>query len=151
METFSTLLALCEWNRPVTGGFPSQRPVTRKFNVFFDLPEKTAEQTIETPVRWDAIGIIMTSLWCIVTQQCVFTSQTNSGYITYQMTSLQPSDATYYFVISANDGAITVAHSLASDERMTTEYRVGDQKDGFIIILGCFNHLQKDNSGDWTA
>ena len=29
METFSALPALCEWNPPVTGGFPSQRPATR--------------------------------------------------------------------------------------------------------------------------
>ena len=31
------LLALCEGKPPVTGGFPSQRPVTRGFDVFFDL------------------------------------------------------------------------------------------------------------------
>ena len=31
------LLALCEGNPPVTAGFPSQRPVMRIFNVFFDL------------------------------------------------------------------------------------------------------------------
>ena len=37
METFSVLLALCEGNPPVTGGFPSQRPVTRSFEVFFDV------------------------------------------------------------------------------------------------------------------
>ena len=37
METFSTLLALCRGNSPVTGEFPSQRPVTRSFDVFFDL------------------------------------------------------------------------------------------------------------------
>ena len=37
METFSALLALCEGNPPVTGGFPSQGPVTRGFDVFFDL------------------------------------------------------------------------------------------------------------------
>ena len=37
IETFSALLALCERNPPVTGGFPSQRPVTRSFGVFFDL------------------------------------------------------------------------------------------------------------------
>ena len=36
MENFSALLALCEGNPPVTGGFPSQRPVTRSFDVFFD-------------------------------------------------------------------------------------------------------------------
>ena len=37
METFSVLLALCEGNSPVGGGFPSQRPVTRSFDSFFDL------------------------------------------------------------------------------------------------------------------
>ena len=33
----SALLAFCEGNPPVTGEFPSQRPVTRSFDVFFDL------------------------------------------------------------------------------------------------------------------
>ena len=37
METFSALLALCAGNSPVTGEFPAQRPVTRNFDVFFDL------------------------------------------------------------------------------------------------------------------
>ena len=37
METFSALLALCAGNSPVTGEFPAQRPVTRSFDVFFDL------------------------------------------------------------------------------------------------------------------
>ena len=37
METFSALLAFCAGNSPVTGEFPSQRPVTRGFDVFFDL------------------------------------------------------------------------------------------------------------------
>ena len=37
METFSTLLAICAGNSPVTGEFPTQRPVTRGFDVFFDL------------------------------------------------------------------------------------------------------------------
>ena len=37
METFSALLALCAGNSPVTGEFPSQRPVTRSFDVLFDL------------------------------------------------------------------------------------------------------------------
>ena len=35
MEKISTLLALCAGNSPVTGAFPSQRPVTRSFDVFF--------------------------------------------------------------------------------------------------------------------
>ena len=37
METFSALLALYAGNSPVTGEFPAQRPVTRSFDVFFDL------------------------------------------------------------------------------------------------------------------
>ena len=37
METFSTLLALCAGNSPVSGEFPAQRPVTQTFDVFFDL------------------------------------------------------------------------------------------------------------------
>ena len=37
MERFSTLLAICKGNSPVTGDFPPQRPMTRNFDVFFDL------------------------------------------------------------------------------------------------------------------
>ena len=37
METFSALLAICTGNSPVPGEFPAQRPVTRRFDVFFDL------------------------------------------------------------------------------------------------------------------
>ena len=33
----SALLALCARNSPVTGEFPGQRPMTRSFDVFFDL------------------------------------------------------------------------------------------------------------------
>ena len=50
METFSALLAICAGNSPVTGEFPTQRPVTRSFDVFSRL------------VIWDAITPIMTSL-----------------------------------------------------------------------------------------
>ena len=37
METFCTLLAICAGNSPVPGEFPTQKPVTRSFVVFFDL------------------------------------------------------------------------------------------------------------------
>ena len=37
METFSALLAICAGNSPVSGEFPTQRPMTRSFDVFFDL------------------------------------------------------------------------------------------------------------------
>ena len=37
MDTFSALLAICAGNSPVPGEFSAQRPVTRSFDVFFDL------------------------------------------------------------------------------------------------------------------
>ena len=55
METFSALLAICEGNSPVTGEFPSQRPVTRSFDFFFDprLNKQSSKQSrrrcFETP------------------------------------------------------------------------------------------------------
>ena len=61
METFSALLAICAGNSPVTGEFHAQRPVTRSFDVFFDLrpDEWLSKQTL---VIWDAISLITTSL-----------------------------------------------------------------------------------------
>ena len=55
METFSALLAICVGNLPVTSEFPTQRPVTRSFDVFFDLG-------LNKLVIWDAIELIKTSL-----------------------------------------------------------------------------------------
>ena len=57
METFSTLLAICAGNSPVSSEFPTQRPVTRSFDIFFDL--RLGEQLnkhswdwwLETPLR----------------------------------------------------------------------------------------------------
>ena len=45
------LLSLCAGNSPVTGEFPSQRPVTRIFVVFFDLHmnKRLSKQSI---CRW---------------------------------------------------------------------------------------------------
>ena len=64
METFSALLALCEGNSPVTGEFPSQRPVMRSFDFFFDLrlnkqlSKQSRHWWFETPSR----SIILSSM-----------------------------------------------------------------------------------------
>ena len=61
METFSVLLALCVGNSPVTNEFPSQRPVTQSFDVFFDLclnkrlSKQWRHRWFEKPSCW---------LWC---------------------------------------------------------------------------------------
>ena len=68
---FAALLAICEGNPQVTGGFPSQRPVTRSFDVFFwSTPEQTAAAGGDAG-DLDAIAFIMTSLqWtsCVTLQ-----------------------------------------------------------------------------------
>ena len=57
METFSTLLALCAGNSPVTGDFLSQMPVTRCFDIFFDMcmnkrfSKQSRRWWFETPSR----------------------------------------------------------------------------------------------------
>ena len=61
--TFPALLALCAGNSPMTSEFPSQRPVTQNFDVFFGL-RLNKRLTIETSVIWDATAFIMTSLQC---------------------------------------------------------------------------------------
>ena len=55
MVTFSALLALCAGNSPLPGEFPSKKPVTRSFDVFFDpcLNKRLSKQLLcwwfETP------------------------------------------------------------------------------------------------------
>ena len=63
MKTFSPLLAFCAGNSPVAGEFPTQRPLTRSFDVFFDQrPNKRlGKETIVRLVIWDAIVVIMAS------------------------------------------------------------------------------------------
>ena len=57
METFSPLLAFWAGKSPVTGEFPAQTPVTRSFDVFFDLrlkqqlSKQRRRRWFETPSR----------------------------------------------------------------------------------------------------
>ena len=64
-------------NPPVTGGFPSQRPVMRGFAVFFDLDRRLSKQTsrrwFETPLH---------SLWRHCNAAAVDCTYIIYGYIT---------------------------------------------------------------------
>ena len=74
METFSALLAFCAGNSPVSGEFPAQRPVTRSFDVFFDLRlnRQLSKQWgcwwFETPPRslWRHCNVFSGSQWLII-------------------------------------------------------------------------------------
>ena len=71
METFFALLALCGANSPVTGEFPSQKPVTRSFYIFYGLRldkwlnKPSRHQWFETPSRslWRPCYDIIVWIW----------------------------------------------------------------------------------------
>ena len=82
MEPFSVLLALCAGNSPVTGEVPSQRPVTRSFDVFFDLrlnkrlSKQSGRRWIETPLWRHCNGGTLGHIrvWICRSQICLETS-----------------------------------------------------------------------------
>ena len=57
LETISILLALCEGNLPVTGGFPSQRVIMWSFDVLFDVSLNKLLNK-QSSCRWSEM------LWC---------------------------------------------------------------------------------------
>ena len=61
METFSASLAICAGNSPVTGEFPAQRPVTRSFEVFFDLRRNKRFSKRSWGWRFETLS---RPLWC---------------------------------------------------------------------------------------
>ena len=61
METFSALLAICAGNPPVPGEFPAQRPVTRSFDVFFDLHLNKRLSKLSRGCWFETLSH---SLWC---------------------------------------------------------------------------------------
>ena len=67
METLSPLLAICTGNSPVTGEFPTRRPVTPSFDVFFDL--RLNKRLGKQP--W---------VWCFETPSCSLWRHCNVEY-----------------------------------------------------------------------
>ena len=74
MEAFFALLALCAGNSPVTGEFPSQRPVKRSFDVFFYLPQNK-RLSKQSRRRW--FETLSRSLWCHCNDLFIFTRFTD--------------------------------------------------------------------------
>ena len=59
METFSSSLALCVGNPPVTGGFPSQWASSVELQCFLGCwPTQTVEQSVMLLVIWDAMMLM---------------------------------------------------------------------------------------------
>ena len=65
MRTFSALLALCEGNHRSPVDSLTKASDAELWCFLWSAPEQTVEQTIVTPMIWDAIALIMTSLQCL--------------------------------------------------------------------------------------
>ena len=66
METFSVLLAFCAGNLSVTSEFPSQRPVTRSFDVFFDLRVNKRLRWRWRHLAFVSIQFQFTNIYCLI-------------------------------------------------------------------------------------
>ena len=92
MGGFSALLAFNTGNSPVTGAFPSQRPVTQSFDVFFDLrlnkrlSTHSRRRWFETPLRplwrhcngfniiWNMLDLLSWLVFCWLCYQLLMIS-----------------------------------------------------------------------------
>ena len=95
MEMFSALLDFCAGNSPATGEFPSQRPVTRSFDVFFDLRlnKRLSKQSIRrlfgTPSRslWRHCIVFISCPLCPLSVAVVFVLVSTCSYVRYSSAS----------------------------------------------------------------
>ena len=53
--------SLCEGNQPMSDGLPSKASDAKLWCFIWCAPEQTVEQTIEIPVIWDAMALIVTA------------------------------------------------------------------------------------------
>ena len=75
MDMFFALLAFCAGNSPVAGEFPSQRPVTQSFDVFFDL-HLNKRLSKQSRRLWFEVPLCSSSHHCNV--KLVYSGQTKS-------------------------------------------------------------------------
>ena len=97
METFSAWLALCAVNSPVPGEFPAQRPVTRSFDVFFDLhPNKRLSkqwwgwwfETLSSPLWRHCNDLCSYLCWGLQTAEVWISNHMTRFYISKAFDSL---------------------------------------------------------------
>ena len=128
IETFSTLLDHYEGKPPVTGVFLSQRPVTRSL-MFSLICEQSVEQTIETPVIWDAIALIMTS---------------QSSHWHWPWSSLPDVVACVVLITGTTHGRHGVSHHWQLDCLFDILFRLTTTE---VSKLHIIVHLQGDSTG----
>ena len=98
METFYALVALSAGNSPVIGEFPSQRPLTRSFDVFFELhlniwlSKQLRRRWFETPLPslWRHCNVNLENISAVVDMKPTFVC------LYYAFTKLENCDTRNY-------------------------------------------------------
>ena len=113
METFSSLQAICVGNSAVPGEFPAQRPVTRRFDVFFDLclNKRMSKQPLgwwfEMPLcpLWRRFN---DSIWVVLSQKQVSRAGT-SNYIPQYLWDVITCPCPWYLLLAQHSSYIQTA------------------------------------------
>ena len=106
METFSALLAICAGNSPVPDEFPAQRPVTRSFEVFFDL--RLNKRLSKQSWAW-GFETLSRPLW----RQCNVHSTLYIGWY-YLFMLINPSKGAPVYWFQLDDAALNVKEWFCS-------------------------------------
>ena len=135
METYSALLAICTANSPVPGEFPSQRPVTRHFDVFFDL--RLNKRLGKQSWGW-WFETLSHPLW----HQCNWLTQTTMnryvGYSRRQLLSTNEQSYTQYndVIMSAMASQNTNLRIVYSTVYSGTDQRKHQSSESFAFVWG---------------
>ena len=157
MEAFSALLALGAGNSPVTGEFPSQRPVTRSFGVFlWSGPEQTLSKQNRLKRRW--FETPSCSLWrhCNDLSKMLFKSQNHWVRITSSACSHDKTATKKYCALQWCECPIT---NITRDQRQLWKANSNNAKKshysvyttslksctrlGCVLLWSCSNQIDK--------
>ena len=140
METFSALLAICAGNSPVPGEFPTQRPVTRSFDIYFDL--RSNKRLSKQSWGW-WFETLSCSLWrhrnVVLGHSLVVSGQKlnwrgNAMYSIHSDVSGLADDLSGWTIISnSSDWQLTLGQSCKDRVRLVIFVYVGSKRKPIIV------------------
>ena len=133
MEAFFALLVLCAGNSPVTSEFPSQRPVTRSFDVFFDL-------LLNKWLSKQSWG------WWFETPSCSLWRHSNVTLTYFNLTSVKPSWTNFYVVVYKRFQALKNAFKEYASRMMSNPVGVLMGVPDFFLFLQCWDRVALSNT-----
>ena len=141
METFSAFLALCERNPSVTGVFPSQRPVTWSFDIFFELHlnkrlgQQSRRRWFETPTR---------SLWRTHLIIMIWRSTNILTIIKREMRKFKTQSLIYYIRMTNNDLFASTSNYELKSQLTVYEHTYKYDSEQQLLVYECMSLRQKD-------